>query len=163
MTFTLLDRIVSIEPHMSITATKNLSLGEEYLADHFPGNPVMLGVLQLEAMVQAAAWLLRVSQNFSHSVVVFADGRSGVDCGCTVCGAGGGSTASVTCGVGCCCGGSGVGCTCCVGSTASAVCCGGGSTVSVVCGGSCWVGSSGGGVVVRSVAAGPPGRRSCGG
>ena len=76
MTFTLLDRIVSVEPHKSITATKNLSLGEEYLADHFPGNPVMPGVLQLEAMVQAAAWLLRVSQNFSHSVVVFADGRS---------------------------------------------------------------------------------------
>jgi len=76
MTFILLDRIVSIEPNKKITATKNLSLGEEYLADHFPGNPVMPGVLQLEAMVQAAAWLLRVSQNFTHSVVVFADGRS---------------------------------------------------------------------------------------
>ena len=58
MRFTLVDRIVALEPGKTITAVKNLSLAEEYLADHFPGFPVLPGVLMLEAMTQAAAWLV---------------------------------------------------------------------------------------------------------
>jgi len=76
MKFTLLDRILSIKPNKLIKAAKSLSLGEDYLADHFPGNPVMPGVLQLEAMAQAAAWLLRVSKNFSCSMVVLSEGKN---------------------------------------------------------------------------------------
>ena len=57
MRFTLLDRVVAIDPGKSITAIKTLTLSEEYLADHFPRFPVMPGVLMLEAMAQAAALL----------------------------------------------------------------------------------------------------------
>jgi len=47
-----------------------LAMSEEYLADHFPHFPVMPGVLMLEAMTQAGAWLVRFSEDFSHSIVV---------------------------------------------------------------------------------------------
>jgi 3-hydroxyacyl-[acyl-carrier-protein] dehydratase len=70
MRFTLIDRIVELEPGVQITAVKNLTMAEEYLADHFPHFPVMPGVLMLEAMTQAAAWLARASEDFAHSMVV---------------------------------------------------------------------------------------------
>jgi len=70
MHFSLIDRIVALKPGERIVALKNLSLAEEYLADHFPQFPVMPGVLMLEAMVQAGAWLVRVSEDFLHSMVV---------------------------------------------------------------------------------------------
>ena len=70
MRFTLLDRVVAIDPGRSITAIKTLSLSEEYLADHFPRFPVMPGVLMLEAMTQAAAWTIRLGEDFAHSIVV---------------------------------------------------------------------------------------------
>jgi len=76
MKFILLDRIVSIEPPRRIVARKSLSLAEEYLADHFPTFPVMPGVLMLEAMVQASAWLVRVHQDFAKSMVVLAEARN---------------------------------------------------------------------------------------
>ena len=53
MRFTLLDRVVAIEPGKSITAIKTVSLAEEYLADHFPRFPVLPGVFMLEALTQA--------------------------------------------------------------------------------------------------------------
>ena len=49
---------------------KSLTMAEEYLADHFPNFPVMPGVLMLEAMTQASAWLIRLSEDFAHSVIV---------------------------------------------------------------------------------------------
>jgi 3-hydroxyacyl-[acyl-carrier-protein] dehydratase len=70
MRFSLIDRIVEIEPGERITAIKSLTMAEEYLADHFPHFPVMPGVLMLEAMTQASAWLVRVSEDFAHSIVV---------------------------------------------------------------------------------------------
>ncbi len=76
MKFILLDRIVSIEPPKRIVATKSLSLAEEYLADHFPTFPVMPGVLMLEAMVQASAWLVRVHRDFAKSMIVLAEARN---------------------------------------------------------------------------------------
>lgn len=76
MRFTLIDRVVDLEPGARIVAVKNLSLAEEYLADHFPGFPVMPGVLMLEAMTQAAAWLVRVTEDFAHSAVVLKEARN---------------------------------------------------------------------------------------
>ena len=76
MRFTLLDRITHLEPGKSIEAVKNLSLSEEYLADHFPLFPVMPGVLMLEAMTQCGAWLVRASEDFVHSMVVLAEARA---------------------------------------------------------------------------------------
>lgn len=76
MRFTLVDRVVELEPGVRIVAVKNLSLAEEYLADHFPGFPVMPGVLMLESMTQAAAWLVRTSEDFAHSVVLLKEARN---------------------------------------------------------------------------------------
>jgi len=56
MRFNLVDRIVEVQPGRSIRVFKNLTLGEEYLADHFPTFPVMPGVLMLQMLVEAGAW-----------------------------------------------------------------------------------------------------------
>jgi 3-hydroxyacyl-[acyl-carrier-protein] dehydratase len=76
MRFTLVDRIVHLEPGAQIATIKTLSLAEEYLADHFPLFPVMPGVLMLEAMTQAGAWLVRVSEDFAHSIVILKQARN---------------------------------------------------------------------------------------
>lgn len=76
MRFTLIDRILTLEPGRSITAIKNVSLAEEYLADHFPGFPVLPGVLMIEAMVQAGAWLLRQTDDFAYSTVLLKQTRA---------------------------------------------------------------------------------------
>jgi len=76
MRFTLIDRITSIERGKSISAVKNLSLAEEYLADHFPGFPVMPGVLMLEAMVQTAAWWIRFEEDFARSTILLKQARA---------------------------------------------------------------------------------------
>jgi 3-hydroxyacyl-[acyl-carrier-protein] dehydratase len=75
MRFNLVDRIVEVQPGRQIRAVKNLTLGEEYLADHFPTFPVMPGVLMLEALVEAGAWLLRLSEDYRHSVIVLREAR----------------------------------------------------------------------------------------
>src|SRR5262249_3205050 len=54
----------------------NLTLGEEYLADHFPTFPVMPGVLMLQTLVEAGAWLLRLTDDFRHSVIVLREARN---------------------------------------------------------------------------------------
>ncbi len=76
MRFTLLDRIVSLRPGASIDAVKGLSLAEEYLKDHFPLFPVMPGVLMLEAMYQASAWLLRETDDFAYSLVTLKEAKN---------------------------------------------------------------------------------------
>ncbi len=75
MRFHLVDRIVEVQPGRSLTAVKNLTLGEEYLADHFPTFPVMPGVLMLQALVEAGAWLLRATDDFRHSIVVLREAK----------------------------------------------------------------------------------------
>ena len=51
----LIDRVVEMEPGQRIVALKNVSINEPFFQGHFPGNPVMPGVLITEAMAQAAA------------------------------------------------------------------------------------------------------------
>ena len=70
MRFVLIDRVLEVKTGHSLVAAKNLSLAEEYLADHFPGFPVMPGVLMLEALTQAGAWLLRDMEDFAHSIIL---------------------------------------------------------------------------------------------
>jgi 3-hydroxyacyl-[acyl-carrier-protein] dehydratase len=76
MRFHLIDRILEVEPGKRIRMVKNLTLGEEYLADHFPTFPVMPGVLMLQTLVEGAAWLLRLTENYQHSVIVLRDARN---------------------------------------------------------------------------------------
>jgi 3-hydroxyacyl-[acyl-carrier-protein] dehydratase len=76
MRFVLIDRITDLQPGRSLVAVKNLSLAEEYLADHFPGFPVMPGVLMLEALTQAGAWLIRETEDFAHSVIVLKSAKT---------------------------------------------------------------------------------------
>jgi 3-hydroxyacyl-[acyl-carrier-protein] dehydratase len=76
MRFCLLDRIVELEPGVRVKGVKRLRPDEDYLKDHFPRFPVMPGVLMLEAMYQASAWLVRQSEGFAHSVVVLKEARN---------------------------------------------------------------------------------------
>jgi 3-hydroxyacyl-[acyl-carrier-protein] dehydratase len=76
MRFHLIDRILDVEAGKKIRIVKNLTLAEEYLADHFPSFPVMPGVLMLETLVEAGAWLLRISDDFRHSVIAMRDARN---------------------------------------------------------------------------------------
>jgi len=55
--FLLVDRVLEIEPNVRIRALKNVTINEPFFAGHFPGRPVMPGVLMLEAMAQTAALL----------------------------------------------------------------------------------------------------------
>ena len=76
MKFLLLDRILDLQPGQYITAHKALTRAEEYLDDHFPKLPIMPGVLMLEAMYQASAWLVRATDDFAHSMVVLHEVRN---------------------------------------------------------------------------------------
>jgi 3-hydroxyacyl-[acyl-carrier-protein] dehydratase len=59
--FLLVDRVVSMEPMKRLTAVKCVTVNEPFFAGHFPGHPVMPGVLLLEALAQAAALLAKGS------------------------------------------------------------------------------------------------------
>lgn len=76
MRFVLVDRIIELEPGHSITILKNLTMGEEYLAEHFPSFPVMPGVMMVESITQAAAWLIRVTERFKHSMILLKEART---------------------------------------------------------------------------------------
>ena len=76
MRLDLIDRVTELRLGHRITAIKSLSMAEEYLQDHFPRFPVMPGVLMLESMYQAAAWLVRASDRFEHSMVTLAEANN---------------------------------------------------------------------------------------
>ena len=56
--FVLIDRIIEVKPGESVTAMKNLTFNEPYFQGHFPGQPVMPGVLSLESLAQTTAFLM---------------------------------------------------------------------------------------------------------
>ncbi|HLS83921.1 MAG TPA: 3-hydroxyacyl-ACP dehydratase FabZ [Arenimonas sp.] len=59
--FLLVDRVVELDPHKRIRAIKNVTYNEPYFQGHFPGRPVMPGVLVIEAMAQAGGLLTQLS------------------------------------------------------------------------------------------------------
>lgn len=76
MRFQLIDRILDLEPGVAITTIKNLTMAEEYLAEHFPSFPVMPGVMMVEAVTQSAAWLLRIGDRFEHGITLLKEVRN---------------------------------------------------------------------------------------
>ena len=73
--FNLIDSILEISDSR-LVAVKQVSLAEEYLADHFPTFPVLPGVMMLEALTQAAAWLLHRQKDFACSIAVLKEARN---------------------------------------------------------------------------------------
>jgi 3-hydroxyacyl-[acyl-carrier-protein] dehydratase len=65
--FLLVDRVVEVVKGDRIHAYKNVTFNEEFFQGHFPGKPVMPGVLQLEAMAQAGALLAYEGAPFDPS------------------------------------------------------------------------------------------------
>ena len=59
--FLLVDRVIEIVPDISVVALKNVSINEPFFQGHFPGHPVMPGVLIVEAMAQTAGLLTQIS------------------------------------------------------------------------------------------------------
>lgn len=76
MRFLLIDRITDLRPGESITAIKNVSLAEEYLQDHFPGFPILPGVMMVECLTQAGAWLMRYTENFAYSTILLKEAKA---------------------------------------------------------------------------------------
>jgi len=62
--FLLVDRVVAIDPGKTLRAYKNVTVNEPFFNGHFPGHPVMPGVLVLEALAQASAILAYRSTGF---------------------------------------------------------------------------------------------------
>ena len=59
--FLFVDRVIELEKGKRLVALKSVTMGEPFFAGHFPGHPVMPGVLVLEALAQAAALLAKAS------------------------------------------------------------------------------------------------------
>ena len=56
--FVFIDRVINLDPGKKVTALKNVNINESYFPGHFPGKPIMPGVLILESMAQAGAFLV---------------------------------------------------------------------------------------------------------
>ena len=77
MRFCFIDRVEKIDKGVGITASKGVSYAEPYLADHFPGAPIMPGAMMVEAAIEAATWLLRQERQFPLEDYVVEEVRQG--------------------------------------------------------------------------------------
>jgi 3-hydroxyacyl-[acyl-carrier-protein] dehydratase len=71
--FRFVDRVVEMTPGKRVVALKNVTVGDPHLQGHFPGNPLMPGVLLVEAMAQTAGLLL--SEGSSAVLALIRDAR----------------------------------------------------------------------------------------
>lgn len=69
--FLLIDRIKEYESNKFAVATKNVTINEPYFCGHFPNNPIMPGVLILEAMAQTGAYAILSEDNSSNNLAIF--------------------------------------------------------------------------------------------
>ena len=69
--FVMIDRVISMPSETELTAVKNVSINEPYFQGHFPGQPVMPGVLQVEAMAQAAGILMLRKVSSENKIAFF--------------------------------------------------------------------------------------------
>lgn len=70
--FLLVDKIVELEPRVRILGVKQVTINEQFFAGHFPGAPVMPGVLQIEALAQVGAILaLREFEDRNEKIPFF--------------------------------------------------------------------------------------------
>ena len=69
--FLLVDRILDLEEGKRIVALKNVTFNEPFFQGHFPGNPIMPGVLVVESMAQAGAVLLLHSRPERRGKIVY--------------------------------------------------------------------------------------------
>ncbi len=74
--FNQIDQITLLEPGKRIEAQRTLLASEDYLADHFPRFPVMPGVLMLEALYQAAAILVRATEQYRSGLVLLREAKN---------------------------------------------------------------------------------------
>ena len=63
--FLLIDRVIAFEAGKRLSAIKNVTVNEPFFLGHFPGHPVMPGVLLIEAMAQASGVLTQLSDGFA--------------------------------------------------------------------------------------------------
>jgi len=70
--FLLVDRIISLEEGKKAVGIKNVSVNEPFFQGHFPGFPVMPGVLILEAMAQVGAVIVLKMPQFAGKIALFA-------------------------------------------------------------------------------------------
>ena len=75
--FLLVDRIISYEPGKRVIGIKNVTLNEPFFAGHFPGAPVMPGVLIVEAMAQTAGVMMLANLPDRETKLVFFTGIDG--------------------------------------------------------------------------------------
>ncbi len=69
--FLLIDKVLDFESGKRITAIKNVTMNEPFFVGHFPGEPVMPGVLIVEAMAQAGAVILLSLEQFKGKIAYF--------------------------------------------------------------------------------------------
>jgi 3-hydroxyacyl-[acyl-carrier-protein] dehydratase len=69
--FLMVDRVIACTPGEDLTALKNITINEPYFQGHFPGSPVMPGVLIMEALAQATGLLAFYTQENAPENVKF--------------------------------------------------------------------------------------------